>query len=200
MYKISRAFYKRDALCVARELLGKYLIHNSPNGLTIGQISETEAYIGPFDRASHAYRGLHTKRTDVQFGPGGYAYVYQIYGIYYCFNVVVSLIDKPEVVLIRAVKPVEGVDIMAKRRGFLNSLPKNIDELTNGPGKLCLAMGITKEHNGEDLCGDKIFLTDTGTKLPQESVCQTPRINIDYAGLASEYPWRFVIKEQHHKQ
>lgn len=197
MTKLTRAFYERNALIVAREILGKGLVHNSSDGFTAGQIIETEAYIGPNDRASHAYLGLRTKRTNIQFGLGGYAYIYQIYGKYCCFNIVVAKVEKPEVVLIRALRPIEGFELMAKRHGFFDMNLKRVKRLTDGPGKLCIAMGITKEHYGEDLCGDTIFVTDNNTTLTDEQIDQTPRINIDYAEEASKYPWRFVIKEKY---
>lgn len=193
MSKLDRAFYERNALVVARDILGKNLIHKSHDGLTAGRIVETEAYIGPDDRASHAYLGLHTKRTDIQFGPSGFAYVYQIYGKYYCFNIVVSKIGKPEVVLIRALRPIEGLDLMAKRRSIKTFDADRINNLTDGPGKLCEAMGITKKAYGTDICGDTIFVVDNSIDLTNEHVNQTPRININYAREARAYPWRFIV-------
>lgn len=193
MTKLKRDFYERDTLTVAKELLGKYLVHNSTEGTTIGKIVETEAYIGPSDPGSHAYKGLKSRRTEVQFGPGGYAYIYQIYGIYFCFNVVTQKIELPEVVLIRAVEPIEGIVLMTKRRKFSEITVKNVINLTNGPSKLCTAMGIDKSLYGVDLCGEKLFVGSHNPKVDFEIV-STPRINIDYAGEAKNYPWRFVIK------
>jgi DNA-3-methyladenine glycosylase len=193
MTKLKRDFYENDTLVVAKELLGKYLVHNSTEGLTIGKIVETEAYIGPSDPGSHAYKGLRSKRTGVQFGPGGYAYIYQIYGNYFCFNVVTQKIGLPEVVLTRAVEPIEGIELMAKRRGFSEITVKNITNLTNGPAKLCSAMGLDKSLYGIDLCGEKLFIASPNPKGDFEIV-STPRINIDYAGEAKNYPWRFLIK------
>jgi DNA-3-methyladenine glycosylase len=158
IHLLLRDFYERDTLTVAKELLGKYLAHNSTEGTVIGKIVETEAYIGPSDPGSHAYKGLRSKRTEVQFGPGGYAYIYQIYGNYFCFNVVTQRIN-----------------------------------LANGPAKLCIAMGIDKSLYGVDLCGEKLFIASPNPKADFEIV-STPRINIDYAGEAKSYPWRFVIK------
>jgi len=192
MRKLKRDFYERDTLAVAKELLDKYLVHNSTGGTTIGKIVETEAYIGPSDPGSHAYKGLRSKRTEVQFGPGGYAYIYQIYGIYFCFNVVTQKIGMPEVVLIRAVEPIEGIELMTKRREFLEITAKTITNLTNGPAKLCSAMGIDKSLYGVDLCGEKLFIASPNPEADFEIV-STPRINIDYAGEAKNYPWRFLI-------
>ena len=137
--KLSREFYERDTLLVARELLGKHLVRNTPEGMTIGKIVETEAYIGPDDAAAHTFRSLRSKRTEVAFGPGGFAYVYLIYGMYHCFNIVANVAEKPEVVLIRALEPVDGLELMMKRRKT-----DKIKNLCSGPGKLCVAMDITK--------------------------------------------------------
>jgi len=190
---LSREFYERDTLTVARELLGKYLVHNSSDGITVGKIVETEAYIGPHDPASHAYKGKRTTRTEVQFGPGGYAYIYQIYGKNFCFNIVTQKIEMPEVVLIRALEPIEGLELMAKRRGFSRLTSKITKELTNGPSKLCQAMGIDKSLYGINLCGDVLFIAEPNPDQTFEIIA-TPRINIDYAGDAKHYNWRFLIK------
>ncbi len=192
-YKLCRDFYERNTLAVAKELLGKYLIHNSIEGITVGKIVEVEAYIGPDDPASHAYKGRYTKRTKVQFGPGGYAYIYQIYGKNFCFNVVTQKVGMPEVVLIRALEPIKGLELMAKRRGFFQLTHKTIKELTNGPSKLCQAMGIDKSLYGIDLCGDVLFIAEPNLNRTFEIIA-TPRINIDYAGNAKHYNWRFLIK------
>ncbi|MFZ5944974.1 MAG: DNA-3-methyladenine glycosylase [Bacillota bacterium] len=186
--KLKRDFYTRDTLTVARELLGKYLIHKSTEGKTIGKIVEVEAYIGPNDAASHAFESLKSKRTEIQFGIGGYAYIYFIYGMYYCFNVVTNIEERPEVVLVRAIEPIEGIELMKMRRKTTKIL-----NLCNGPGKLTIAMGISKEHYGIDLCGDTIYLEE-GEKIQQKDILETVRINIDYAGEAKHYPWRYIIK------
>ena len=193
MRKLKRDFYERDTLTVAKELLGKYLVHNSTEGTTIGKIVETEAYIGPSDPGSHAHKGLRSIRTDVQFGRGGYTYIYQIYGNYFCFNVVTQKIGLPEVVLIRALEPIEGIELMAKRRRLAEITDNNIANLTNGPAKLCMAMGINKSLYGVDLCSDMLYIVFFNPKA-EFIVATTPRINIDYAGEAKSYPWRFVIK------
>ena len=192
-FKLSRSFYERDTLKVAKEILGKYLIHDSAYGVTVGKIVEVEAYIGPHDPASHAYKARRTKRTEVQFGPGGHAYIYQIYGRNFCFNVVTQKVGMPEVVLIRALEPIAGLKLMAKRRGFSKLTDKNVKELSDGPAKLCQAMGIDKSLYGIDLCGDVLFIAKSNPRCKFE-VIATPRINIDYAGEAKHYYWRFLIK------
>ena len=181
---MSRAFFARDALTVARELLGKTLLH----GQTGGIIVETEAYIGPDDRACHAYGGKRTKRTEPLFGEAGHAYVYLIYGLYCCLNVVTGLPDEPQCVLIRALRPTLGLEAMALRRGG-----KPEKELCRGPGKLCQALDIGRELNTKDLtAGDFIIL---GGPEPMEGrIERTKRIGIDYAGADKNNLWRFTVK------
>jgi len=185
--KLKRDFYLRPGLLVAQDLIGKQLVHHSQEGTTKGIIVEVEAYIGPHDAASHAYNALHTERTAIQYGIGGYSYIYTIYGVHTCMNVVTNQKDCPEVVLIRALQPTVGIDLMKKRRQ-----KQSIRELCNGPGKLSQAMGITKNHYGTDLCGDELFIETVDTIIP--IVSTTKRINIDYAGEAVDYPWRFVLR------
>ena len=185
--KLTREFYERDVLTVAPELVGKYLVHKAEEGTTIGKIVEVEAYMGASDAASHAYRNKRTPRTEIQFGPGGFAYIYLIYGMYYCLNVVTNKIGVPQVVLIRALDPTEGIALMKKRSAC--DVRQN---LCNGPGKLCRAMGITKRHYGMDLCGEELCLVE-GEPPEDTHITTTPRINIDYAGEAMNYPWRYII-------
>lgn len=190
MRKLERDFYERETLEVARDLLGKYLVHNTAAGRTVGKIVEVEAYMGSNgsnDAASHAYNEKYTSRTKVMFGKGGYAYVYLIYGVYYCMNIVTNQENYPEAVLIRALEPIEGIDIMKIRRATDKAL-----NLCSGPGKLCQAMGITKVENEMDLCGERMYLLQ-GEAMSTENIAATPRINIDYAKEAREYPWRFII-------
>lgn len=191
--KLPREFYIDDTLRVARRLLGKVLVHETREGLTAGRIVEVEGYIGSMDKASHAYPNLRTKRTEVQFGPGGFAYVFQIYGMYYCFNVVTQVEGRPEVVLVRALEPLAGLELMARRRGMNRLTPRNVRNLANGPGKLCMAMGIGREQNGEDLCGSRLYLVDDGLRVAEGEVLATPRINIDYAEEARDFLWRFIV-------
>ncbi len=182
---LPREFCARDALTVARALLGKTLLH----GKTGGIIVETEAYIGPGDRACHAWGGKRTKRTEPLFGEAGRAYVYLIYGMYCCLNVVTGAVDEPQCVLIRALRPTLGLETMAARRGG-----RTERELCRGPGKLCQALDITRELNRRDMtAGDFVLLE--GPEIPEEKVGVSPRIGIDYAGEAKDYPWRFFVMD-----
>lgn len=183
--KLERAFYLRDGLTVARALIGKKLVTNLPEGLTSGIIVETEAYMGTIDAASHTYKGK-TERTRIFYGAGGFVYVYLIYGMYLCTNVIANVENVPEAVLIRALEPVEGVELMKSRRN-----KNNLRELCSGPGKLSQALGITKNFYGADLCGNEIFI-ETAKNLRVET---TKRINVDYAGEAANYLWRFTAKD-----
>lgn len=187
--RLDRAFYLRDANAVARDLLGKLLVHNSRGGMTSGIIIEVETYIGPFDKGSHAYGNKRTERTEIQFGLGGYAYIYTIYGMHSCFNVVTNVMGKPEVVLVRALEPVEGIELMHQRRGTRKCM-----ELCNGPGKLCGAMGITKAQYGLDLCATELYLIPW-KEIKESQIMVSPRINIDYAEDCKDYYWRYFIKD-----
>lgn len=186
--KLSREFYNRDVLTVAEEILGKTLVHKTKEGVAKGKIVEVEAYNGLCDKAAHSYQNLRTERTKIQYGQGGYAYVYLIYGMHICMNIVINRKDLPEVLLLRALEPVEGIDLMKKRRGT-----DNLKNLCSGPGKLSQAMGITRENYGEDLCGDSFYLEDAPV-LASEEIRRTKRINIDYAEEAADFLWRFSVK------
>ena len=189
--KLPREFYLRpDVLTVARDLLGKLLVVPGPNGERVsGKIVEVEAYRGPEDRASHAYGGRRTKRTETMYGTGGVAYVYFVYGMYYQFNVVSNVADVPHAILVRALEPVEGIEIMRTRRH-----PHPDHNLTSGPGKLCIAMGIDRQLNGADLGGDRVWLEDYET-IPARRIARGPRIGIDYAETWIDRPWRFWIRD-----
>ena len=181
---LSRAFFARDTLTVARELLGKTLVHGETGGIIV----ETEAYIGPGDKGSHAYGGRRTKRTEPLFCEAGCAYVYLIYGLYCCLNVVTGLPGQPQCVLIRALRPALGLETMALRRGG-----KPERELCRGPGKLCLALDIDRELNERDMTqGDFVFLP--GEDIPEDRIERSKRIGIDYAGEARDYLWRFTVR------
>src|SRR5882757_720220 len=151
---LPRAFYGRPVLTVARACIGKLLVHRTEQGLLVGRIVETEAYRGPEDRAAHSFGGRRTARTEVMYGPPGYAYVFFVYGMHYQFNIVTTREDAPHAVLVRAVEPVRGVAAMARRR----NLPEASRDLCNGPGKLCQAFAIGKADYGVDLCGSRLFL------------------------------------------
>lgn len=187
--KLKKDFYQRGTLEVSKELLGKYIVRTTNEGTTVGKIVEVEAYMGYLDAAAHTFNGKRTKRNKAAFGPGGHAYIYLIYGMYHCFNIVTNIEEKPEMVLIRAIEPIEGIEIMEKRRKT-----KVLRNLCSGPGKLCQAMDITRELYGIDLYGDNLYLVDN-EKIQKEDILSTPRINIDYAGEATKYPWRFLIKD-----
>ena len=180
---LAREFYARPVLSVAKACIGKLLVHDTPQGLAVGRIVETEAYRGPEDRAAHSFGGRRTARTEVMFGPPGYAYVFFVYGMHYQFNIVTTKEGAPHAVLVRALEPVFGLEAMAERR----HLPSTSRDLTNGPGKLCQALAIGKPDYGADLCGTRLFLAE-GPPTRSES---SPRIGIDYAGDWAQKPWRF---------
>lgn len=190
--KLPREFYEGNTLEIARRLLGCTVWHRTEEGLAAGKIVETEAYLGEHDAAAHSYKRLMSGRTNVQYGPGGHAYVYLIYGMYWCLNLVTAPPDTPHVVLLRALEPVQGIELMQQRRKTAKHT-----NLCSGPGKLCAALGITKEDYGADLLGDRLWV-EWGEEIPAEKIAVTPRINIDYAGQAKDYPWRFLIKDNPH--
>ena len=183
---LSRAFFARDALTVAPALLGKTLLH----GETGGVIVETEAYAGPGDRACHAFGGKRTARTEVLFGEAGHAYVYLIYGMYCCLNVVTGQPEEPQCVLIRALRPTLGLEAMAARRGG-----KPERELCRGPGKLCMALDIDRTLTGRDMTEGDFVILD-GSDIPEERIGTSPRIGVDYAGEAKNWPWRFFVRDE----
>jgi DNA-3-methyladenine glycosylase len=189
--KLDRDFYVReDTVDIARSLLGKLLVVPTPEGQRVsGMIVETEAYLGVTDRAAHTYGGRRTARNESTYLLGGHVYVFFVYGMYYQLNVVTGAIDTPNVVLIRAVEPIEGIEIMRARRGEMKDT-----NLTSGPGKLCIAFDIDRTLNGEDLLGDRIWI-ESCSDLDVHNVTAGPRIGIDYAGEDIGKPWRFCIKD-----
>ena len=190
--KLSREFYLRaDTLEIARDLLGKLLVVPSATGEKVaGMIVETEAYLGALDKAAHSYGNRRTKRTETMFAIGGTAYIFFVYGMYFQFNAVVGEVDSPHAILIRAVEPVAGVEIMRARRGRAMK-DKN---LTSGPGKLCIALGIDKSFDKTDLLGERVWVEDFKT-FSEAEIASGKRIGIDYAEEFAEKPWRFWIKE-----
>jgi DNA-3-methyladenine glycosylase len=172
---LPRAFYDRDTVAVARDLLGKYLVHMSRGVEYVGRIVEVEAYLGPHDLASHSSRG-HTARTRVMFGPPGHAYVYLVYGMHWCMNVVTQREGYASAVLIRAVEPV-----------------MNLDRSTRGPGLLCKAMRIDRRLNGHDLTSDDFFIADPPSYEPL-SIVKKARVGVDYAGPWARRLLRFHIR------
>lgn len=194
MKKLNREFYSRDTETVAKELLGKILIHEVDGKRLAGKIVETEAYLGIKDKAAHSYGGRRTPRVEVMYGEAGVSYVFIIYGMYYCFNVVTQKEGIPEAVLIRALEPVENLDIIANNRfkKDYNDLTKTqIKSLTNGPGKLCNALKINKALNGEDLCDNRLYIVDNDEEF---NIITDKRIGIDYAEEARDYLLRFHIE------
>lgn len=185
--KLNRDFYMRDAGTVARELLGKTLVHCSHDGTTKGRIVECEAYMGPSDPVSHSHDNLRTSRTEVMYGDGGYVYTYIIYGIHVCMNVVANVENVPEAVLIRALEPLEGIELMKKRRG-----KERISNLCSGPGKLCSAMGIDMKHYGTDLCSNEIFVEHDEKFDPPVNIVRAKRIGVDSSKDFGNY--RFYIE------
>lgn len=192
--KLKRSFYLRKPLKVARDLIGKELVHVTDRGKISAKIVDVEAYGGTKkDLACHSLRGKKTGRNKIIFGEGGYIYIYLIYGMYYCFNIVTGGEGCPATVFIRAVEPLSGLKLMKEKRKFDRIKNKNIVNLTNGPGKLCQAMGFNKDCYGIDLCGDDIYILGSNS-LPEEKIGYTSRINIDYAKEAKHYPWRIILK------
>jgi DNA-3-methyladenine glycosylase len=190
--KLAREFYTRPSvLTVARDLLGTVLVAPAPDGTRVsGIIVETEAYRGPEDRASHAYGGRRTRRTETMYARGGTAYVYFVYGMYHQFNVVTGVEGVPHAVLVRALEPVEGLERMRLRR------PGRADpRLTSGPGALCLALGLDRSHDKADLLGDRVWLEERPARIAPSAIASGPRIGIDYAGAWAAKPWRFWVRD-----
>lgn len=183
------SFYQRnDVVLIAKELLGKALFSYIDDVLTGGMIIETEAYRGPEDRACHAFNHRRTPRTEVMFHQGGIAYVYLCYGMHNMLNIVTAISGIPHAVLIRAMTPTHGLEIMRQRRKKIR-----VDrQLTNGPGSVCQALGITRHHNGHSLQGPSLWIENSDLALDPSHIMATARIGIDYAGPDAKLPWRFV--------
>src|SRR5262245_42579964 len=189
--KLSRSFYSRSTLDVASDLLGKVLVRRLNRRILAGKIVETEAYVGPHDLACHASKG-HTPRTSIMYGPPGFAYVYMIYGFYFCLNAVTEPEGYPAAVLIRAVEPLENVEYMRK----LRKNPAADRNIASGPGKLCMGMAIDKKLNGADLTNGILWVEDR--KLETGSIDTSPRVGVDYAGEYRDKPWRFFVHGNPH--
>ncbi|MFH1005664.1 MAG: DNA-3-methyladenine glycosylase [Bacteroidota bacterium] len=188
--KLEKDFYTReDVVLIAKELLGKYIFTKINEKLTAGIITETEAYAGVKDRACHAYNNLRTKRTEVMYAEGGVAYVYFCYGMHHLFNIVTNKKNIPEAILIRAVKPIEGIKIILRRRKrkFLT------DNICSGPGTVTQALGIKTMHTGITLTGNIIWIEDRGIKYNESEIKKNPRIGVNYAGTDALLPYRFGI-------
>ncbi len=189
--KLSREFYlSKDTIQIARSLLGKLIVVLDENGQRVsGMIVETEAYLGEGDRAAHSYGGRRTPRNEIMYGPAGHVYVFFVYGMYNQFNVVTGPADHPHAILIRGVEPVEGIEIMRERRG-----PMKDRNLTSGPGKLCIALGIDRRLNGEDLLDDRVWL-ENNREFAGDEIAVGKRIGIDYAGEDAGKALRFWVAD-----
>ncbi len=191
---LKQNFYKHDTLTVAKDLLGKFVVRKIGGKKMVGKIVEVEAYCGPRDLASHASRGK-TERTKIMFGHPGFAYVYMIYGMYYCFNIVTESHGYPAAVLIRAVESVNDRNHRENRRNVINHIPA-----TNGPGKFCKAFRIDKKMNGVDICRNRarpvppLWIEDRGMKIKKADIVAAKRIGVEYAKEYKDKLWRFYIK------
>jgi DNA-3-methyladenine glycosylase len=188
--KLPDSFYQRqNVVTIARDLLGKHLVTKLEGVVTSGIIVETEAYSWK-ERGCHAYNGKMTNRNKVMFEPGGHAYVYLCYGVHHLFNVVTNRAGIADAVLIRAVEPVAGLSVMEQRRGRLS----NPYQLTSGPGKLTVSLGIDLTFNGRYLSGNEVWI-ESGERISARRIDESPRIGVDYAGKDAKLPWRFTIKD-----
>lgn len=191
MKKVPLSFYNRkDVVKIARELLGKIIVTNFNGKITSGKIVETEAYVGIIDKASHSFAGRRTSRNEHMYSAPGTAYVYICYGMHQMMNIVTNEKEIPDAILIRAIEPLEGIEIMLKRTGK-NKLDKT---LTRGPGNVGKALGIFKHHSGLFLLDDEIFLMDNGEKIPDENIGISKRIGVESAGTDALLPYRFYVK------
>jgi len=198
--KLQKDFYLReDVAGISKELLGKYLFTKIDGKVTAGVITETEAYAGETDKASHAYSGRRTNRTEIMFAEGGVSYVYLCYGIHHLFNVVTNYRDIPHAVLVRAVKPVEGIKTILERRKLetsqiqIEQVKSGKKKIAGGPGTVSQALGIQTIHTGLDLTQNKIWIEDKGILVKPKDIVAGPRIGVDYAGEDAKLPYRFII-------
>ncbi len=191
MVKLAPTFYQRKSvLLIAKQLLGKILVTKWNNTITSGRIVETEAYNGIIDKASHAFGGRRTARTEVMYAGGGVAYVYLCYGIHHLFNVITNEKNIPHAILIRALEPLTGIDVMLKRTG-----KRKADyTLTKGPGNVSKAMGLNKTNTGMSLLSTELFIADDGFEISKKDIIASPRIGVDYAGKDALLPYRFYVK------
>jgi len=190
--KLPLSFYQgTDVNAIAQQLLGKLLSTYIDGKLTSGIIVETEAYGGVTDKASHAYNGRFTNRTQIMYAAAGHVYVYQIYGIHFLLNIVTAPEMTPHAVLIRAIEPTIGIDIMMERRGMTDF--KNT--ITKGPGAMAKALGIDMSLNKKDINGDEIWVSNNGIVVNADDIVACPRIGVDYAAEDALLPWRYYIKD-----
>lgn len=206
MARLSRDFYLGDTVKITQALLGKYLVRRLGENTLVCRITEAEAYVGRCDKACHAYGGRRTERTEVMFGPPGHAYIYLIYGMHHCLNLVTEPEGEPSAVLIRGGEPVWEEGEMRRARFGSPGNPMTAYQkknFLNGPGKLCQALSLTRAENGLDLTGDTLFVCESPLDLglpalapARERICCGPRIGVDYAEEAREFPWRFWLEKE----
>lgn len=204
MARLSREFYNRDTVEVSQRLLGKCLVRVLDGQLLAGRITETEAYVGRCDKACHAYNYRKTERTSTLFGPPGHAYIYLIYGMYHCLNFVTEPEGEPAAVLIRALEPIAGTEVMLRLRyGDRPLTAYRRKNFLNGPGKICKGLSLSRAENGLDLTGGTLFVCDSPADiglpcpaLPGERMRAGPRIGVDYAEEARDFPWRFWLEKE----
>jgi DNA-3-methyladenine glycosylase len=188
---LPRRVYLPPTLRVARGLLGQVLVHESADGIAAGRIVEVEAYRGPEDRAAHSRGGHRSPRNEAMWGPPGHAYVYFVYGMHHCMNVVTQPAGRPEAVLVRALEPLAGVPLMRRRRALADAPAWR---LCRGPGALCRALGITRTDDGSDLTRGRLRIL-AGSPVPARAVLRTPRIGVAYAGSHAARRWRFAVRD-----
>ncbi|HWZ14359.1 MAG TPA: DNA-3-methyladenine glycosylase [Mucilaginibacter sp.] len=189
--KLAETYYmSSDVVALSKNLLGKYLFTCIDGSTTSGYIVETEAYNGVVDRASHAYGNRITGRTKTMFMQGGIAYVYLCYGIHEMFNIVTSVEGQPHAILVRAIQPIEGLDIMLHRR----NMPALKPNITSGPGSVAKALGISRKIDTVSLQGDTIWIEDRGLAFPDKDIAAVPRVGVSYAGEDALLPYRFYVK------
>ena len=187
--RLQKGFFQRDTHTVAKALLGKVLVRRWRGTHLAGRITEVESYVGEDDRACHASRG-RTPRTDIMFGAAGHAYVYLIYGMYHCLNIVTERSGFPAAVLIRSLEPIASMDAMQRLRGT-----DDVFNITTGPGKLAQALAITRDLNGEDLMTSaRLFVSYDGYRVPASRIAVSARIGVAYAGACAAWPWRYYLK------
>jgi DNA-3-methyladenine glycosylase len=189
---LERGFYQRTTEVVARELLGKLLVRNHTDGVVAVRLTEVEAYLGIDDPACHTFGGRRTARTETMWGEAGHAYIYLVYGLHNCLNVVTVGLDHPEAVLVRGGVAVHGLEVVRARRGA----GAEERSLTDGPGKLCQALAITRTDDGTDLCASDspLRICDDGVEVTDGDVIRSPRVGVDYAGKAADWPLRLAIR------
>jgi DNA-3-methyladenine glycosylase len=195
MKKLDREFYNRDSILVAKDLLGKVLVHEMGGQRISAKIVEAEAYMGGEDKAAHSYGGRRTSRVEVMYGDPGFSYIFMIYGMHNCFNVVTSEKETPQAVLIRAAEPLKGTEWMAQQRfgkSYEQLTKAQRRGLTDGPGKLCRALSLDRSFNGMDLCGNEVYVEEGEGR--DFKIVTAKRVGIDYAEEAKDYLWRFYIE------